>query len=1166
MADSSGKASFGKVRRDATSNCNRGSRNRSEFGSSRCANRQEERVNMDRPFRDRDPDRPAKSRSISDKLATRGSCSRGMAERPRVAKGDRANSRGMMMETTHLTTGIGDRVNSRGIVEPAYVSRAMGDRTNSKSAIEKKGLGEKNMVNAMTKPNSISGTIVQMNANSSSTKSLDSETGVTWRFAETSAEKLYLAATDKGDKKAVLHSLENANPARFNINCIDGEGRTALVIAIQNGNIDIVKLLLDHDIELGDALLRAVDVQLTSAVLLICENIKKRNIPARLYCRALNGDLHPDITPIILAAHHNNYDIVKILLDHGARIEDPEFYSFQTEEFTLQHSLGTINVYKALASQAYISLTSEDPIGTAFELSHKLRALSSRDYEFRYQYGELAAQCELFAADLLGHVRDSEEQGTILNHDPEEWARADDMYDLEPYKVKVAIRFKQKKFVAHPHCQQRLIAIWYHGLRGWRDLSRSTACCFTLLIGACFPVLSLCYILAPTGRFARFLRIPYVKFICHTASSLFFLVLLGLQAVDLNLFPDDDKNDDVVDERTIHDTRNEMPGFTEWLILIWVIGYTWAECREVWNKGTRYLDENIRWKLFEYVTLALYWSWIALRVTVLLRPSESTMADIYINTTTVGSLETFSDDSDYINIDSSGDERNFSTPLPDTTSGTVVDEIQQLNVRLESILQYQQQLSDNITESFHSAIGQLSSALQNIKTAIDDSSAARTYYPSSRSRGQSSSCGSQVVSTDSARNKWDAFDPVLVSEGLFAIAKVFSFLRVIRITVVSLHVGPMQISLGRMMFDIVKFMMIFCLVWFAFSVGLNQLYWYYSREIKLWCKKNNVLNCKQPFGTIPDTLNTLFWALFGVSELASLDIMDANHWFTETVGGLLYAAYHVIALVVLLNVLIAMMSNTFTHVEEDADMQWKYSRSKLWMSYFEEGATLPPPFNFLPTWKSTWRLFLHIKRKCMKENDVRKERKETVLHKKDAEYKEVVQQLVRRYIFDKRRGSDDDDATAGPDPWILQLKQDMSGLKYDMFDALGQMENKMQNVEDKVETIQQTVTEQPLQLPPRRPSSQDNLECPPYPDSNNSTMADIHSHTLSQSTPSLDMDTDFASYLGLPDDQRPLLPLKRWGYIRYIDDISMRSRLSSTGSHLSYTLAPSLDRHYNPVT
>lgn len=60
---------------------------------------------------------------------------------------------------------------------------------------------------------------------------------------------------------------------------------------------------------------------------------------------------------------------------------------------------------------------------------------------------------------------------------------------------------------------------------------------------------------------------------------------------------------------------------------------------------------------------------------------------------------------------------------------------------------------------------------------------------------------------------------------------------------------------------------------------------------------------------------TLFWALFGLPDLEILDLKGIEHTFTEFIGIMLYAAYHVIAIVVLLNVLIAMMSNTYTRIE-----------------------------------------------------------------------------------------------------------------------------------------------------------------------------------------------------------------------------------------------------------
>lgn len=42
-------------------------------------------------------------------------------------------------------------------------------------------------------------------------------------------------------------------------------------------------------------------------------------------------------------------------------------------------------------------------------------------------------------------------------------------------------------------------------------------------------------------------------------------------------------------------------------------------------------------------------------------------------------------------------------------------------------------------------------------------------------------------------------------------------------------------------------------------------------------------------------------------------------------------------------------------------MEWKFARAKLWLSYFDEGRTLPAPFNLVPSPKSFYYLILRIK-------------------------------------------------------------------------------------------------------------------------------------------------------------------------------------------------------------
>ena len=54
------------------------------------------------------------------------------------------------------------------------------------------------------------------------------------------------------------------------------------------------------------------------------------------------------------------------------------------------------------------------------------------------------------------------------------------------------------------------------------------------------------------------------------------------------------------------------------------------------------------------------------------------------------------------------------------------------------------------------------------------------------------------------REEWHAYDPYLISEGLFGAGMISSYLKIVQILSVNPHLGPLQISLGRMIMDIMK--------------------------------------------------------------------------------------------------------------------------------------------------------------------------------------------------------------------------------------------------------------------------------------------------------------------------------------------------------------------------
>ncbi|KAM6179593.1 short transient receptor potential channel 4 isoform 4-T4 [Erethizon dorsatum] len=687
------------------------------------------------------------------------------------------------------------------------------------------------------------------------------------------SEKAYLNAVEKGDYASVKKSLEEAEIYfKININCIDPLGRTALLIAIENENLELIELLLSFNVYVGDALLHAIRKEVVGAVELLLNHKKpsgEKQVPPILLDKQFS-EFTPDITPIILAAHTNNYEIIKLLVQKGVSVPRPHEVRCNCVECvsssdvdSLRHSRSRLNIYKALASPSLIALSSEDPFLTAFQLSWELQELSKVENEFKSEYEELSRQCKQFAKDLLDQTRSSRELEIILNYrDDNSLLEEQSGNDLA--RLKLAIKYRQKEFVAQPNCQQLLASRWYDEFPGWRRRHWAVKMVTCFIIGLLFPVFSVCYLIAPKSPLGLFIRKPFIKFICHTASYLTFLFLLLLASQHI--------------DRSDLNRQGPPPTIVEWMILPWVLGFIWGEIKQMWDGG---LQDYIHdwWNLMDFVMNSLYLATISLKIVAFVK---------------------------------------------------------------------------------YSALN--------------------------------------------PRESWDMWHPTLVAEALFAIANIFSSLRLISLFTANSHLGPLQISLGRMLLDILKFLFIYCLVLLAFANGLNQLYFYYEETKGLSCKGIRCEKQNNAFSTLFETLQSLFWSVFGLINLYVTNV-KAQHEFTEFVGATMFGTYNVISLVVLLNMLIAMMNNSYQLIADHADIEWKFARTKLWMSYFEEGGTLPTPFNVIPSPKSLWYLIKWIWTHLCKKKMRRKPESFGTIGRRAADnlrrhhqYQEVMRNLVKRYV------------------------------------------------------------------------------------------------------------------------------------------------------------------------
>lgn len=103
-----------------------------------------------------------------------------------------------------------------------------------------------------------------------------------------------------------------------------------------------------------------------------------------------------------------------MLYDIGLRIPDIKMSSFEySATDSLQRSVGTLEIYKGLASPAYVCFSTSDPIGRAFKLCATLHKVGDMEVEFNNSYVQLADIMEQLAADLVSYARTTEEVSKI---------------------------------------------------------------------------------------------------------------------------------------------------------------------------------------------------------------------------------------------------------------------------------------------------------------------------------------------------------------------------------------------------------------------------------------------------------------------------------------------------------------------------------------------------------------------------------------------------------------------------------------------------------------------------------------------------------------------------------------------------------------------------------
>ncbi|RMX49199.1 hypothetical protein pdam_00005868 [Pocillopora damicornis] len=190
---------------------------------------------------------------------------------------------------------------------------------------------------------------------------------------------------------------------------------------------------------------------------------------------------------------------------------------------------------------------------------------------------------------------------------------------------------------------------------------------------------------------------------------------------------------------------------------------------------------------------------------------------------------------------------------------------------------------------------------------------------------------------------------VLVSDCFFAVAILLAFTQNLAFIQANATIGPLLQAFMRMMFDVMRFFFYFIFVFLAFVVSFTKLYLQYAKARQYFLTSSGDSNQTDPLHleSILDSTNTIFWSLFGQIDPSSFKISEAEYGVIWRTGMTLFGAFNITAVLVALNMLIAILNDSYVQITANLDAEWKLTRTRLWLNWISKKGVLPPPFNLV---------------------------------------------------------------------------------------------------------------------------------------------------------------------------------------------------------------------------
>uniref|UniRef100_A0A672NWB0 Transient receptor potential cation channel subfamily M member 1-like n=1 Tax=Sinocyclocheilus grahami TaxID=75366 RepID=A0A672NWB0_SINGR len=189
---------------------------------------------------------------------------------------------------------------------------------------------------------------------------------------------------------------------------------------------------------------------------------------------------------------------------------------------------------------------------------------------------------------------------------------------------------------------------------------------------------------------------------------------------------------------------------------------------------------------------------------------------------------------------------------------------------------------------------------------------------------------------------------------IYCVDIIFWYIRVLDIFGVNKYLGPYVMMIGKMMIDMLYFVVIMLVVLMSFGVARQAIL--HPDEEPTWRLARNIFYMP-------------YWMIYGEVFADSIDPPCGENLYDEDGKKLppcipgawltpaIMACYLLVANILLVNLLIAVFNNTFFEVKSISNQVWKFQRYQLIMT-FHDRPVLPPPLIIFS------HIYIVLKRLC----------------------------------------------------------------------------------------------------------------------------------------------------------------------------------------------------------